>query len=64
MHYLLYLIAAFSAVLGAAWGHHTGSLSFISSGLMAAVLFGSLGRVIHLLVQIEGHLSDARKPWE
>lgn len=61
MHYLLYLIAGVSAVMGALLGWHSGNLAIISSGLMAAVLFGSFGRVIHLLVQIEGHLDHARK---
>jgi hypothetical protein len=61
MHYLLYVIAGVSAVIGAFWGNHTGNLSFISSGMMAAVLFGSLGRVIHLLVQIEDHLGHGKK---
>jgi hypothetical protein len=61
MHFLLYLIAVFSAVIGAVWGAKAGSMSIVSSGVMAAVLFGSFGRIIHLLVQIEAHLSAAGK---
>ncbi len=56
MHYLLYAIGVCSAIVGAFWGQSTENLSIISSGVMAAVLFGSIGRIVHLLVQIEQHL--------
>lgn len=66
MYILLYVVAGMSVVIGSGYAIYTGSLGLIGNGGLAAVLFGSLGKIVHLLSQIEGHLASkneqAQKP--
>ena len=61
MHILLYLIAFLSAINGIAIGYQQEALNYISSGLLAGILFGSLGKIVHLLDQMEEHLRAMRR---
>ena len=61
MHILLYLIAFLSAIIGIAIGYQQEALNYISSGLLAGILFGSLGKIVHLLDQMEEHLRAMRQ---
>ena len=57
MHILLYLIAFLSAIIGIAIGYQQEALNYISSGLLA----GILGKIVHLLDQMEEHLRAMRR---
>ena len=61
MHILLYLIAFLSAIVGIAIGYQQEALNYISSGLLSGILFGSLGKIVHLLDQMEEHLRAMRQ---
>lgn len=61
MHMLLYLLGVSTAISGAVMGILAGSLELISSGLLAAILFGALGKIVHLLELMEDHLRVVRK---
>lgn len=61
MRNLLYMVAILSALIGAAAGYYYGSIQLISSGLLASVLFGIMGKVCHLLETIEDHLRVMRE---
>ena len=60
MHVLLYFIALASALAGIAVGYFLSNLDIMSSALLAAVLFGAIGRVVHTLNMIEEHLRFLR----
>jgi hypothetical protein len=57
MYMLIYAIAVGCALIGAAMSWHNSDISVLSAGLMAAVLFGALGKVVHLLDMIQSHLA-------
>lgn len=61
MHMLLYMIGASTAVVGAFMGYQAGSLDIIATGLLSAVLFGALGKVVHLLERLDHHLGSLRE---
>jgi hypothetical protein len=56
MYMLIYAIAVGCALIGAGMSWHNSDLGILSAGLMTAVLFGALGKVVHLLDMIQGHL--------
>lgn len=62
MYILLYLVAVMSVIVGCVWAYNTGNIVPISNGALSAVLFGSLGKIVHLLSQIEGHLAKQNNP--
>lgn len=37
-----------------------GTVDLIATGLLSAILFGALGKIVHLLELVEGHLKEAR----
>ena len=61
MHMRLYFIGACTAVMGAFLGYMNGSIDIIATGLLAAVLFGALGKVVHLLERLDNHLGSLRE---
>lgn len=60
MHMLLYMLGVSTAITGAVMGTLDGSVGVIATGLLSAVLFGALGKIIHLLELAESHLKAAR----
>jgi len=56
MVFLLYSIAAMCALIGIAGGLYASDVNLASNGLLAAVLCGAFGRIVHLLTRIESHL--------
>lgn len=59
MHMLLYMLGVSTAIAGAVMGILDSSVSLIATGLLTAVLFGALGKIIHLLELAESHLREA-----
>jgi hypothetical protein len=57
MYMLIYVIAVGCALIGAAMSWHNSDIGILSAGLMAAVLFGALGKVVHLLDMIQSQLA-------
>jgi predicted lipid-binding transport protein (Tim44 family) len=64
VHYLLYVIAAFCVLIGVGWSFHTGELGYLANSLLAGVLFGAFGKLIHALDMIEEHLRVASIAFE
>lgn len=60
MHMLLYLLGVSTAITGAVMGILAGTINLITTGLLVAVLFGALGKIVHLLELIESHLKVVR----
>ena len=60
MHLLLYLLAVSGVLVGVAWGLFTDNLLFLGNGILVGLIFGTMGKGLHLLVQIEQHLRLAR----
>lgn len=60
MHMLLYMLGVSTAITGAVMGIMNGTVSLIATGLLAAILFGALGKIIHLLELAESHLREAK----
>lgn len=60
MHMLLYLLGVSTAIAGAVMGILAGTVDLITTGLLVAILFGALGKIVHLLELIECHLKAAR----
>lgn len=56
MHYLLYMIGLAAVAIGVGYGMYTSNIMFLSNGLLVGVLFGAIGKGVHLLDQIESHL--------
>lgn len=61
MHMLLYFLAFATAIMGMALGVWNGAIDLIATGLLAAVLFGALGKVVHFLEKIDAHLGLLRE---
>jgi hypothetical protein len=57
MYHLIYAIAVGCALIGIAMSWHNSDIGILSAGLLTAVLFGALGKVVHLLDMIQGHLA-------
>lgn len=60
MHMLLYMLGVSTAITGAIMGILTGTVNLIATGLLVAILFGAMGKIVHLLELIEGHVKEAR----
>ena len=60
MHMLLYFLGVSTAIMGAVMGIMDGSVGVIATGLLSAILFGALGKIIHLLELAESHLRAAK----
>lgn len=60
MHMLLYMLGVSTAISGAVMGILDDSVNLIATGLLTAVLFGALGKIIHLLELAESHLREAK----
>ncbi len=56
MHILLYVIGVMATLIGIAAGVLLQQLPMIANGLLIGVLFGTLGKGLHLLQKIENHL--------
>ncbi len=60
MHMLLYLLGVSTAITGAVMGILSGTINLIATGLLVAILFGALGKIVHLLELAESHLREVR----
>lgn len=60
MHMLLYLLGVSTAITGAVLGVLAGTVNPIAMGLLVAILFGGLGKIVHLLELMESHLREVR----
>lgn len=60
MHMLLYMLAVSTAITGAVMGILAGTVNLIATGLLVAILFGAMGKIVHLLELIESHVKEAR----
>jgi hypothetical protein len=60
MYILIYAIAVACALIGMTLSFLDKDLAMLSAGLMAAVLFGALGKVVHLLDMIHEQLAAIR----
>ncbi len=58
MYILIYAIAVGCALIGTVLSWMNSDIAILSAGLMSAVLFGALGKVVHLLDMIQGHLAS------
>lgn len=58
MYILIYCIAVGCALIGIAMSWMNSDIAILSAGLMSAVLFGALGKVVHLLDMIQSHLAS------
>lgn len=56
MHILLYVIGVMATLVGIGAGVLLQQLNMIANGLLIGVLFGTLGKALHLLQKIENHL--------
>lgn len=56
MHILLYVIGVMATLVGIGAGVLLQQLNMIANGLLIGVLFGTLGKALHLLQKIEHHL--------
>lgn len=56
MHFLLYIIAVFACLAGIGLGLSSQNIMLIGNGFLVGVLFGALGKGLHLLQQIETHI--------
>ena len=61
MYILLYVVAVISVIIGSIWSYYTQDTALLGSGLLSGVLFGSLGKIVHLLSQIEDHLNQSKE---
>jgi lipoprotein signal peptidase len=61
MHILLYFIGIACVLTGItlSWMHN--DLAMLSNALLSAVLFGALGKVVHLLDMINDRLQNGSK---
>jgi hypothetical protein len=62
MYILIYAIAVGCALIGMALSFMNKDLAMLSAGLLSAVLFGALGKVVHLLDMIHERLEQMPQP--